>query len=79
MTWIVRAFNENRKLAVNPSWLLCIDESMVAWTGQGCPHQPFVPRKPEPLGVELKDTCDGDTGVMLFIEVQDNKVIHHNV
>ena len=53
-----------------PGWLTCIDESMVCWTGNGMPHVSFVPRKPEPLGCELKNTCDATTGCMLFLEIQ---------
>ena len=66
--------NRDRKKTVNPPWLICLDESMVAWTGQGCPHMSFVPRKLEPLGIEVKSACDGCSGVMLFWEIQDNKV-----
>ena len=74
VSWVVSGFNRNRKKTVNPSWLICVDESMVAWTGQGCPHLSFVPRKPEPLGIEVKNACDGCSGVMLHLEIQDNKV-----
>ena len=37
----------------------------------------FVSRKPEPLGIELKNACDGCSGVMLSLEIQDNKVRRH--
>ena len=46
---------------------------MIAWTGNGCPHLSYVPRKPEPLGIEIKNLCDATSGVMLFLEIQDNK------
>ena len=84
VSWIVSGFNRNRKSTVNPPWLICVDESMVAWTGQGCPNLSFVPRKPGPLDIEVKNACDGCSGVMLHLEIQDNKVhacmhLHKNV
>ena len=39
----------------------------------GLPHQSFVPRKPEPLGVESKTVTDVDTGIPLYIELQEGK------
>jgi hypothetical protein len=72
-TWVVTAFNKNRKSKVAPGWLLCVDESMIAWTGNGCPHLSFMPRKPEPLDIEIKNLCDATSGLMLFLEIQDNK------
>ena len=53
-----------------PGWLVRVDESMVGWTGNGTPHQSHVPRKPEPLGCEIKNTCDATTGCTLFLEIQ---------
>ena len=73
VTWMIEAFNKSRKMHVKPGWLLCVDESMIAWTGNGCPHLSYVPRKPEPLGIEIKNLCDATSGVMLFLEIQDNK------
>jgi hypothetical protein len=71
ITWVVTAFNKNRKSKVAPGWLLCVDESMIAWTGNGCPHISFVPRKPEPRGIEIKNLCDATSGLTLFLEIQD--------
>ena len=34
-----------------------------------CPHLSWVPRKPEPLGVELKTVGDALSGIMLRIEI----------
>lgn len=62
---LVDNFNKCRAEKVNPGWLLGVDELMSAWRGaQGlldqkkCPKLSWVPRKPEPLGVENK--CAGD-------------------
>jgi hypothetical protein len=67
---MIKAFNKKRKEVIVPGWLTCIDESMVGWTGNGMPHQSFTPRKPEPLGCGIKNTCDAMTGCMLFLEIQ---------
>ena len=54
------------------------DKSMISWNPQstafgGLPNISFIPRKPEPLGTELKTVCCGTTGVMLYAEVQKGK------
>ena len=67
-----------------PSWLIILDESMSAWTGRGfqgateykegfCPHKSWVPRKPEPTGVEYKTVCCAESGVMLAAEAEEGK------
>jgi len=65
--------NENRARLIIIGKLLCIDETMWKWSGLGLPHQSFVPRKPEPLGVESKTVTDVDTGILLYIELQEGK------
>ena len=71
--WLVKGHNKNRKATVVPSWLVVVDETIWAWTGQGMPHLSFVKRKPEPLGAEVKNLCDGVSGVMLHLEIQEGK------
>ena len=39
--------------AMNVGWLLCLDESMVKWTGRGMPGLMVILRKPTPVGLEL--------------------------
>jgi len=59
-----------------PGWLLCVDESMCDWCGRsGFPDNPntlpqlsWVPRKPEPMGCELKTTADALISVLTFVE-----------
>ena len=51
---------------------------MIQWTGAsgppiGMPHLSFVPRKPVPLGCELKCVADGTSGVMMYLELQEGK------
>ena len=71
--WLVRGYNANRRATIIASWLIVVDETMWAWTGQGMPHLSFVKRKPEPLGAEVKNLCDGLSGVMLYLELQEGK------
>ena len=76
--WLVDGFNEVRRRELTPGPSLNPDESMFAWKGKsgvgGLPHMSFVKRKPEPLGLENKNTCDGTSGVMLFMEMQEGKI-----
>lgn len=37
------------------------------------PHSSFVPRKPEPIGCEIKSLADGESGVLLFLEIEEGK------
>eukprot|EP00966_Prymnesium_polylepis_P064241 1489234-Prymnesium_polylepis.1 len=58
----------------NPSCYLAPDESMSQHTCEGdkpndLPFLSNVPRKPKPLGCELKDTADGKTGAIIRIEM----------
>jgi hypothetical protein len=39
----------------------------------GMPHLSFVPRKPVPLGCEVKCVADGTSGIMMYIELQEGK------
>jgi hypothetical protein len=76
----VDAFNKRRQEVVILSEVLTPDETMSPMcprstshgAGEGrLPHYSFVPRKPEPHGTEFKTVCDGRSGVMLFMEIQE--------
>jgi hypothetical protein len=71
--WLIKGHNKNRKATIKTSWLVVVDGATWAWTGQGMPHLSTVPHKPEPLGTEAKNLCDGLSGVMLFLELQEGK------
>ena len=78
---LVDAYNDCREHGISPGWALTADETMFAWRGQvglydvtKCPHRSWVPRKPEPLGVELKTAGDALCGVMLRMEICEGKV-----
>eukprot|EP00854_Cymbomonas_tetramitiformis_P027857 gene27857-34414_t len=64
--WILHTFS--------PSHLLNPDETMVRWISKYClPGVMWVPRKPDPLGHELKSVADCVVRVMIFVELQEGK------
>ena len=80
---LVDTFNERMAAAFSPGWLLCVDESMCAWRGkQGrgdparIPFLSWVPRKPEPLGVEMKTAACALSGVLTHVEICEGKEAH---
>jgi hypothetical protein len=55
-----------------------LDESMSNWQPRkdklgGLPNISYIQRKPRPLGTEMKCVADGETGMMLYLEVQEGK------
>ena len=60
---LVDEFNRNRAETLKPGWILVVDESTSKWRGLGdwydlgMPHITKIPRKPEPVGLEIKDMC----------------------
>eukprot|EP00965_Chrysotila_dentata_P262003 6214437-Pleurochrysis_carterae.AAC.2 len=59
--------------AVDPSWLLVLDESMVRWMGKGMPGLMVILRKPTPLGLEVQMLCCALSGIMVYFEVYEGK------
>ena len=76
--FIVGGYNKTRKRNFQWGWSAVIDETMFAWRGKGgaggMPHLSYIPRKPEDLGCELKTVCDGTSGVMMYMEIQEGKL-----
>ena len=71
----IEDFNRNRSRYLIPTNHLTMDELMSAWCPQttktgGLPNITNIPRKPEPLGTELKCVTCTKTNVMLFLELQ---------
>lgn len=68
-------FNEHWEEVMAPGWLLAPDESMAWYTGHvsdgikvlptDLPFLSQVPRKPKPLGGELKTTAEGECGAVI--------------
>ena len=59
-------------------WAVVPDESVIEWQGKsgpgGVPRLSHVPRKSQPLGLELKTLCDASTGMMMVMEIQEGKM-----
>jgi hypothetical protein len=76
---LVEDLNANRHRTVCSSNTKTMDETMIGWRPRknklgGLPNISFILRKPCPLGSEFKDTCDGETGILLFVEIQRGRV-----
>ncbi|POM70815.1 hypothetical protein PHPALM_12696 [Phytophthora palmivora] len=78
---LIGAFNKHRKRYISPGAVLCVDEC--PWQGReekythdGIPHLTKIKRKPEGVGAELKSIADGDTGVLLGLEIMEAVVLH---
>ena len=59
-------------------WVLCLDKLMCPWLGldswhpNGMPHISKRVRKPKGIGLEFKCVADGETKVMVFLEIVEN-------
>ena len=73
--WAVAKFNESWSTAWDPGVHIVVDESMIAWRGAGGAHKTYLPRKQTPLGIGLKSTCDGESGIMLFVDLLEGKEV----
>ncbi len=49
---MVQAFNNHMEAVFDPSWITCLDESMVSFMNKFCPNWVCVKRKPQPFGNE---------------------------
>ena len=71
----VSLFNAHRAAYFVPSHILTADESIFRWYGmggswinEGLPMYIAIDRKPED-GCEIQNTCDGISGVMLYLKI----------
>jgi hypothetical protein len=76
----VNAYNENRERSVRPGQHMVVDEMMSFWDGsnalydaQGLPHLSVEKRKPRDRGTEFKGICDGESNIMMRIEILEGK------
>jgi hypothetical protein len=76
----IDAFNANMFEAVDPGYILCVDEIMSSWKGlsqvyttTGIPHVTKIPLKPEGVGAELKALADGETGTLIRLDMMEGK------
>lgn len=63
-----------------PGETLVIDECMIAWEGlegkwsiKGMPHVTKIARKPKGVGAEVKSLADGESGVLLGLEIMEGR------
>jgi hypothetical protein len=77
---LIDSFNENRRTGFSPGRNIVVDEVMSAWKGQegkyaasGAPHVTKIARKPEGVGAELKAAADGQTNIMLSLDIMEGK------
>lgn len=80
MREFVEGFNTNMRQAMTPGFILTIDEIMSAWKGlcqlfmaDGIPHQTKIQRKPEGVGAELKALADGESGILIGVDIMEEK------
>jgi hypothetical protein len=59
--------------SITASYLLLLDESMIASQIRGMPGLMVVPRKPTPIGLELHTLCCALSGILCNFEVYEGK------
>ena len=71
----VRRFNDYRAENLIPSEMICVDESISWWYGQGSgwinaglPHYVAIDMKPENY-CEIQDSCCGVSGIMMRLKI----------
>ena len=76
----VDAFNANRAKSVTPGRVLTVDEVMSMWLGldgdyavEGLPHVTKIARKPRRVGTEMKACADGESGIMMNLQIMEGK------
>lgn len=78
---LVDGFNLWRKKVLEPGAHVVVDEVMCAWRGadaeynaDGAPHVTKIIRKPEGVGIEMKAMADGETGIIMQLDIMEGKV-----
>ena len=68
------AWNRNMEDQFDPSWINCLDESMMEWLNQfSCPGFMCVGRKPHPFGNERHTICCALSTIMWHAEIVEGK------
>lgn len=75
VTGLMEAIKTSWNAAWTPGCRLVIDESMLWWTGCTPAHKTVMPRKPTPLGFQMKTLVDGSSGILLNMELCDGKEV----
>jgi hypothetical protein len=61
------------KKAMEPGYVLVLDESMFRWLGRHMPGLMVVRRKPTPVGGEVHTLCCGISGAFIYLELWEGK------
>jgi hypothetical protein len=77
ITRFIKAFNKRRVKIICPGKKITVDECMSSWKGvetvlkdhQSSAHMVKVKHKPKGVGMELKSSADGQTGLLLRLEL----------
>lgn len=69
----IKILNKTFQGAIIPSSTIVLDESMIKAYHRHMPGLKKIPRKPRPIGVELKILADGSTFIILNIEKHGSK------
>ena len=82
--WEVRTMLQmwNNNMATNflPSWINCIDESMLKWINEyTCPGFMYVPRKPWKFGSEYHDAGCADSDIIWALDLREGKDCPQNL
>ena len=72
---LVEATNRTFIDALTPGYILVLDESMVKSYHRGLKGKVKIIRKPRPIGNEFKNVCDGQTQIVLKLELYEGKDI----
>ena len=70
---IIDAFNLQMERIFGPSWITCLDESMVPFTNEYCPSWVNIKRKPHPYGNEYHSIACAITHIIFAIELVETK------
>ena len=69
----ITSWNDNMSLVFVPSWMSCLDESMMVWYTKFAPGFMVVPRKPHPFGNEFHSICCCSCMIMYMVEMVEGK------
>ena len=69
----MEAFNKKMKDLFDPSWLTCLNESMVVFTNAYCPGWMNVKRKPHPFGNEYHTIACCQSHIIFHVEMVEGK------
>lgn len=70
---LIVEWNRNMIDKFSPSWIVCVDESMVVFLNPYAPGWVTVKRKPHPMGNEYHTAACADTKILYCVEIVEGK------